>query len=489
MLNASLSELAAALKGRKISSLELTRLHLERVSKLNGELNAFITVDEARAQADAKSADARLAGKGTAPAGPLTGIPIAHKDIFCTRGVLTTCGSKMLANFKSPYDAHVIEQFDAAGAVLLGKCNMDEFAMGSSSESSYFGPVRNPWGRRLVPGGSSGGSAAAVAARMAPAATGTDTGGSIRQPAALTGTCGLKPTYGVVSRYGIVAFASSLDQAGPLARSAEDLALMMNVMAGFDARDSTSLDRPRENYSRDLDLGLQGLRIGLPKEYFGEGIEPGVRKAIEEAVRWYESQGARTMQIELPNAMLGVPVYYVIAPAEASSNLSRFDGVRYGHRAKDYADLHDMYCRTRAEGFGAEVKRRLLVGTYVLSHGYYDAYYLKAQKIRRLIAQEFARAFEQCDLILGPTAPSTAFEIGAKTDDPVQMYLNDIYTIPAPLAGLPALSIPCGFDAKGLPVGLQLMGNYFGEARLLGAAHRYQQATDWHKRVPGETPL
>ena len=489
MLNSSLSELAAALKGRKISSLELTRMHLERVAKLNGELNAFITVEAARARADAKSADARLAGKGTAPAGPLTGIPIAHKDIFCTRGVLTTCGSRMLANFKSPYDAHVIEQFDAAGAVLLGKCNMDEFAMGSSNESSYFGPVRNPWGKRLVPGGSSGGSAAAVAARMAAAATGTDTGGSIRQPAALTGTCGLKPTYGVVSRYGIVAFASSLDQAGPLARSAEDLALMMNVMAGFDARDSTSLERPKEDYCRSLELSLSGLRIGLPKEYFGEGIEPGVRKAIEEAVRWYESQGARTVPIELPSALLGVPVYYVIAPAEASSNLSRYDGVRYGHRAKDYADLNDMYCRTRAEGFGAEVKRRLLVGTYVLSHGYYDAYYLKAQKIRRLIAQEFARAFEKCDLILGPTSPTTAFEIGAKSDDPVQMYLNDIYTIPAPLAGLPALSIPCGFDAKGLPVGLQLMGDYFTEARLLGAAHRYQQATDWHQRVPGETPL
>ena len=489
MLNSSLCELAAALKSRKISSLELTRLHLERISKLNGELNASITVDEARAQADAKSADARLAGKGVAPAGPLTGIPIAHKDIFCTRGVLTTCGSRMLANFKSPYDAHVIEQFDAAGAVLLGKCNMDEFAMGSSNESSYFGPVRNPWGKRLVPGGSSGGSAAAVAARMAAAATGTDTGGSIRQPAALTGTCGLKPTYGVVSRYGIVAFASSLDQAGPLARSAEDLALMMNVMAGFDARDSTSLERPKEDYCRSLELSLSGLRIGLPKEYFGEGIEPGVRKAIEEAVRWYESQGARTVPIELPSALLGVPVYYVIAPAEASSNLSRYDGVRYGHRAKDYADLNDMYCRTRAEGFGAEVKRRLLVGTYVLSHGYYDAYYLKAQKIRRLIAQEFARAFEKCDLILGPTSPTTAFEIGAKSDDPVQMYLNDIYTIPAPLAGLPALSIPCGFDAKGLPVGLQLMGDYFTEARLLGAAHRYQQATDWHLRVPAHSPL
>jgi aspartyl-tRNA(Asn)/glutamyl-tRNA(Gln) amidotransferase subunit A len=324
---------------------------------------------------------------------------------------------------------------------------------------------------------------------MAPAATGTDTGGSIRQPAALTGTCGLKPTYGVVSRFGMIAFASSLDQAGPLGRSAEDLALMMNAMAGFDPRDSTSLEREKEDYTRLLAEKIAGLKIGLPKEYFGEGLEPGVRKAIDEAVRWYESQGAKLVQVELPNAMLGVPVYYVIAPAEASSNLSRFDGVRYGHRAKEYADLQDMYARTRAEGFGAEVKRRILVGTYVLSHGYYDAYYLKAQKVRRLIAQDFARAFERCDVVLGPTAPTTAFEIGAKSDDPVQMYLNDIFTIPAPLAGLPALSIPCGFDAKGLPVGLQLMGNYFSEARLLGVAHRYQQATDWHRRVPTETPL
>jgi len=489
-LNCSLSELAGALKQKKISSVELTRLHLERIGRLNGDLNAFITVNAEGALEQAKRADARLAGKGNAgSAGPLTGIPVAHKDIFCTKGVLTTCGSKMLANFKSPYDAHVIEQFERAGSVLLGKCNMDEFAMGSSNETSHFGPVRNPWDRRLVPGGSSGGSAAAVAARMAPAATGTDTGGSIRQPAALTGVCGLKPTYGAVSRYGIVAFASSLDQAGPLARSAEDLALMMDVMAGFDARDSTSLERPREDYKRELSLNLSGLRIGIYKEYFGEGIEPDVRKAVEEAVRWYESQGAKRVPIELPRAKLGVPVYYVIAPAEASSNLSRFDGMRYGHRAKEYSDLLDLYCRTRAEGFGAEVKRRILVGTYVLSHGYYDAYYLQAQKIRRLIAQDFTAAFQKCDVILGPTAPTTAFAIGAKTDDPVQMYLNDIFTIPAPLAGLPAMSIPCGFDAKGLPIGLQLQGDYFSEAKLLGIAHRYQQATDWHRRVPKETPL
>ena len=486
MLNATLSELSAALAARKLSSVELTQLCLERIAQLNGELNAFITVDAARSLSDARRADARRA-KGEA--GPLTGIPIAHKDIFCTRDLLTTCGSRMLANFVSPYDAHVIEQFDRAGAVLLGKCNMDEFAMGSSSETSHFGPVRNPWGRRLVPGGSSGGAAAAVAARMAPAATGTDTGGSIRQPAALSGICGLKPTYGVVSRYGMVAFASSLDQGGPLAKSAADLAAMMNVMAGFDARDSTSLERPREDYGRSLNRDLRGLRIGLPREYFGDGIDPGVRNAVEEATRWFESQGARGVQIELPHTKLAVPVYYVIAPAEASSNLSRFDGVRYGHRAKEYSDLTDMYCRTRAEGFGAEVKLRILVGTYVLSHGYYDAYYLQAQKIRRLIARDFAAAFERCDVIMGPTSPGTAFELGAKSDDPVQMYLGDIFTVPAPLAGLPALSVPCGFDGKGLPVGLQLMGSYFSEAALLGIAHRYQQATDWHLRVPNDTPL
>lgn len=489
MLNATLSELTEALEAKKISSVELTGLYLARVSRLNGELNAFITVAEPRALSDAKRADARRA-KGEA--GPLTGIPIAHKDIFCTKGLRTTCGSKMLADFVSPYDAHVIEQLDRAGSVLIGKCNMDEFAMGSSNETSHFGPVRNPWGKKLVPGGSSGGSATAVAARMAPAATGTDTGGSIRQPAALTGVCGLKPTYGVVSRYGLIAFASSLDQAGPIAKSAADLALMMNAMAGFDPRDSTSLERPKEDYGRFLDKELRGLRIGLPKEYFGDGIEPGVRAAVEEAVRWFEAQGAKRVPIDLPNTKLAVPAYYVIAPAEASSNLSRFDGVRYGHRAKDYTDLNDLYCRTRGEGFGAEVKRRILVGTYVLSHGYYDAYYLQAQKIRRLIARDFAAAFERCDVILGPTSPSTAFAIGEKsgaTADPVQMYLNDIFTIPAPLAGLPGLSIPCGFDPKGLPVGLQLMGDYFSEARLLGVAHRYQQATDWHLKVPTETPL
>ena len=468
------------------SSVELTRAFLKRIRQLNGALNAFVAVDEETSLAQARAADERRA---RGEAGPLTGIPVAHKDIFCTRELPTTCGSRMLAGYRSPYDAHVIEQFTRAGAVLLGKTNMDEFAMGSSNETSHFGPVRNPWDLRLVPGGSSGGSAAAVAARLAPAATGTDTGGSIRQPAALTGVCGLKPTYGLVSRYGMIAFASSLDQGGPLAKSAADLARMLNVMTGHDARDSTSLERPREDYARALEAPLAGLRIGLPAEYFGAGVEPEVLARVREAIAWFESQGARTLPVELPNTALAVPVYYVIAPAEASSNLSRFDGVRYGHRAKAYTDLVDMYCRTRAEGFGAEVKRRILIGTYVLSHGYYDAYYLKAQKVRRLIARDFSEAFKRCDVIMGPTSPTTAFALGAKTEDPVQMYLNDIFTIPAPLAGLPGLSIPCGFDGKGLPVGLQIMGDYFAEARMLGVAHQYQRATDWHRRVPKEAPL
>jgi aspartyl-tRNA(Asn)/glutamyl-tRNA(Gln) amidotransferase subunit A len=486
VLDSSLAELQAALVAKKVSSVELTRGFLARIRQLDGTLNAFVAVDEETSLAQARAADER---RRRGEAGPLTGIPLAHKDIFCTRELPTTCGSRMLAGYRSPYDAHVIEQFARAGAVLLGKTNMDEFAMGSSNETSHFGPVRNPWDRRLVPGGSSGGSAAAVAARLAPAATGTDTGGSIRQPAALTGVCGLKPTYGLVSRYGMIAFASSLDQAGPLARSAADLARMLNVMAGHDARDSTSVERPLEDYTRALEAPLKGLRIGLPAEYFGAGVEPDVLARVREAIAWFESQGARTLPIELPNTALAVPVYYVIAPAEASSNLSRFDGVRYGHRAKEYADLVDMYCRTRAEGFGAEVKRRILIGTYVLSHGYYDAYYLKAQKVRRLIARDFSEAFKRCDLIMGPTAPGTAFALGAKTEDPVQMYLNDIFTIPAPLAGLPGLSIPCGLDGKGLPVGLQIMGDYFAEARMLGAAHQYQRATDWHRRVPKEAPL
>jgi aspartyl-tRNA(Asn)/glutamyl-tRNA(Gln) amidotransferase subunit A len=488
VLNSSLTELAAALAARNISSVELTSLFLDRIGKLNGELNAFIWPEKTRdiALQQARRADEKLSsGEGE----PLTGIPIAFKDIYCTKGIHTTCGSRMLESFVSPYDAHVVEQFARAGAVLLGKCNMDQFAMGSSNESSYFGPVRNPWARKRVPGGSSGGSAAAVAARMAPAATGTDTGGSTRQPAAFSGICGLRPTYGLVSRFGLVAFASSLDQAGPLARSAADLAWLLNVMAGYDPRDSTSIDRPKEDYTKALNAQLKGLRIGIPREYFAEGIEPGVRVAVEQAISWFTAHGAVRVELQLPLTRLAVPAYYVIAPAEASSNLSRFDGVRYGHRAEQYEDLADMYCRSRAEGFGDEVKRRILVGTYVLSHGYYDAYYLQAQKVRRLIAQDFSRAFESCDLIAGPTAPTTAFEIGAKADDPVQLYLGDIFTVPAPLAGLPALSIPCGFDGAGLPVGLQLMGRHFSEGLLLGAAHRYQQASDWHLRVPAETPL
>ena len=485
MIGRSVTELAAALAAREVSSVELTKAYLERIRRL-ADLNAFITVDEEGALERAKRADER---RSRADAQPLTGIPLGYKDIYCTRGLRTTCGSRMLENFVAPYDAHVVEQLERAGAVPLGKCNMDEFAMGSSNENSYFGPVKNPWNKRRVPGGSSGGSATAVAARMVAAATGTDTGGSTRQPAAFSGVCGLRPTYGLVSRYGLVAFASSLDQAGPIARSSADLALLLNVMAGFDARDSTSIDRPKEDYSRQLNPDLGQLRIGLPREYFAEGIEPGVRKAVDAAVAWFRAQGAKTVDLELPLTRLAVPVYYVIAPAEASSNLSRYDGVRYGHRAKEFSDLIDMYCRTRAEGFGREVKQRILVGTYVLSHGYYDAYYVQAQKVRRLIAREFADAFQRCDVILGPTAPTTAFELGAKTEDPVQMYLGDIFTIPAPLAGLPALSIPCGYDSAGLPVGLQLMGPHFSEGLLLGAAHRYQQATDWHARVPTETPL
>jgi aspartyl-tRNA(Asn)/glutamyl-tRNA(Gln) amidotransferase subunit A len=481
MLNATLKELSSALAQRRISSVELTRLCLERIKALNGKLNAFITVDEKKSVEQARAADALIARGG---AKPLAGIPVAHKDIFVARDWLTTCGSKILSSFVSPYDAHLIERFNTAGAVLLGKTNMDEFAMGSSSESSFYGPVRNPWNTDCVPGGSSGGSAAAVAARMAPAATGTDTGGSIRQPAALSGVCGLKPTYGLVSRYGMIAFASSLDQGGPFAKSAEDLALLLDVMAGFDPRDSTSVRRDPEDYARDLDKPLSGLRVGVPKQHFGGGLAADVGTAVEAALAQVEKLGAKRVALELPNSGLSVPAYYVIAPAEASSNLSRFDGARYGYRAKDYSDLADMYRKTRAEGFGEEVRRRILIGTYVLSHGYYDAYYLKAQRIRRLIARDFAEAFKKCDLVVGPTSPTVAFKIGAKTSDPVQMYLNDIYTIPANLAGLPAASIPCGFGAGGLPVGLHIVGDYFAEAKILNLAHRYQLETDWHRREP-----
>ena len=473
-------ELRAALAAGKTSSVELTRMYLDRIQAAQ-ELNAYITVDAAGALAQAQAADRRRALGDDAL---LLGIPIAHKDIFCTAGLRTTSGSRMLANFVAPYDATVVERFQAAGAVMLGKTNMDEFAMGSSNETSYFGAVRNPWDRTRVPGGSSGGSAAAVAAGLAAAATGTDTGGSIRQPAALCGLTGFKPSYGHVSRYGIIAFASSLDQAGPMTRSAADAALLLQVMAGFDARDATSINRPVPDYTAALAQPLTGLRIGVPREFLREGLAAAVRQKLEEALAVYERLGARRVEVSLPNSMLALPCYYVLAPCEASSNLARYDGVRFGHRAAQYGDLNDMYARSRTEGFGAEVKRRILIGTYALSAGYYDAYYLKAQKLRRLITQDFAQAFTECDLIAGPTAPDTAFALGAKTDDPVGMYLNDIYTIPVNLAGLPALSHPVGFDPQGLPVGMQLIGRYFEDGRVLAAAHQYQTATDWHRRTP-----
>jgi len=476
----TLCGLRDGLARREFSSVELTEALLARISDVGQPLNAFITVTAEQALERARDADRLLSsGRG----GPLTGLPIVHKDLFCTRGVLTTCGSHILDNFVSPYDATVVERIAAAGAVMLGKTNMDEFAMGSSNETSYFGAVRNPWDLAMSPGGSSGGSAAAVAARLVPAATGTDTGGSIRQPAALTGTTGIKPTYGRVSRYGMVAFASSLDQAGVITRSAEDAALLLGVMAGFDERDSTSSEAAVPDYMAALGKPLKGLRIGIVRQHFDAGLDPAVATCVRGAVAALESQGATTVEVDLPNLDLSVPTYYVVAPAEASSNLSRFDGVRFGHRAADPRDLMDLYCRTRGEGFGAEVKRRIMTGTYVLSAGYYDAYYLKAQKVRQLISRDFAKAFEQVDVIAGPTAPTPAFALGDKTDDPIQMYLNDIYTIGANLAGLPGMSIPCGF-AAGLPVGLHLVGHHFAEATLLNCAHQYQQMTDWHEAAP-----
>ena len=481
MLNFSLKQLSALLAAKKISSVELTGEFLKRSRTLNPDYNAFITINEETSLAQARTADMMLA---SGRAHPLTGIPVAQKDIFCTRGWRTTCGSKMLSNFISPYDADVVERFNTAGAVNIGKTNMDEFAMGSSNETSFYGPVKNPWDPTAVPGGSSGGSACAVAARMAPAATGTDTGGSIRQPAALCGISGIKPTYGLVSRYGMIAFASSLDQGGPMAKSAEDLALMLNVMAGFDMRDSTSLQREPEDYTRNLEKPLEGLRIGLPKEYFVKEINVDVARVVEAAVAEYRKLGAKTVEVSLPTTKLSVPVYYVLAPAEASSNLSRYDGVRYGYRAPEYTDLNDMYQKTRAQGFGAEVKRRILIGTYVLSHGYYDAYYIQAQKLRRLIALDFAEAFKQCDIIMGPTSPTVAFDLGERSSDPVQMYLSDIYTIAVNLAGLPGMSIPAGFGDKNRPVGLHIVGNYFAEAQMLNVAHQYQRITDWHVRMP-----
>ena len=475
MLNSTLTELSVALRAKKVSAVELTRACLERIGRLNGALNAFITVDEDRALGEARAADARRA---RGDAAPFTGIPLAHKDIFCTKGMLTTCGSKMLENFVSPYDAHVVERFAAAGSVLLGKCNLDQFGMGSSNENSHFGAVRNPWDQSRVPGGSSGGSAAAVAARMAPAATGTDTGGSTRQPAAFSGICGLRPTYGLVSRYGIIAFASSLDQAGPLAKSAADLALMLDVMAGFDPRDSTSVDRPKEDYSANLKCEIKGLRIGLPKEYFSEGVEPGVRSAVEEAARWFESEGAVRVPLELPNTRLALPVYYVIAPAEASSNLARYDGVRFGLRVPGDS-LDELYENTRAAGFGKEVRRRVLIGTYVLSAGYYDAYYLKAQKVRALIANDFTEAFKKVDVVLTPSTPSAAFAAGEKMDDPIAMYLNDVFTVTVNLAGLPGISVPAGLSEDGLPLGLQLIGKAFDEETVLRAAQVLEKSANF----------
>ena len=480
MLNLSLKEISQALGEKKFTSVELTQFFLNRVKKHNPSLNAFITIDEDKSLAMAKKSD-QLIQSGQKSI--LTGIPIAQKDIFCADGWKTTCGSKMLDNFISPYDSTVIHKFNNAGAVNLGKTNMDEFAMGSSNETSYFGSVKNPWNLDCVPGGSSGGSAAAVAPRLAPAATGTDTGGSIRQPASLCGFTGLKPTYGLVSRYGMIAFASSLDQAGPMAISAEDCALMLDVMTGYDEKDSTSLNRKKENYSDSLNNEIEGLRIGIPKEFFEDGLDSNVQSLIEEALKQYEKLGAKIVDISLPNNHLAIPAYYVIAPAEASSNLSRYDGVRYGYRTKEYDDLMDMYFKTRQEGFGDEVKRRILIGTYVLSAGYFDAYYLKAQKIRRLISNDFKVAYEKCDVIMSPSAPSVAFKSGEKQEDPLAMYLQDIFTISTNLAGLPAMSIPAGF-VNDLPVGLQLIGNHFEESKILNVAHIYQKNTDWHLRSP-----
>ncbi len=476
----TLTQLADALARGDFSSEELTRAYLDRIEAHDGTLNSFITVAADEALEAARQADRRRA---QGEAGPLTGIPLAHKDIFCTDGIRTTCASKMLDNFVAPYDATVVTRLKAAGMVCLGKTNMDEFAMGSSNETSFYGPVKNPWALDAVPGGSSGGSAAAVAARLAPVATGTDTGGSIRQPAALCGITGLKPTYGRVSRYGMIAFASSLDQGGPMGRSAEDCALLLGAMAGFDPKDSTSVERDVPDYSATLNDSIEGLRIGLPKEYFGEGLDAGVAAAVEAAIDEYRKLGAEVVEISLPNTGLSIAAYYVVAPAECSSNLSRFDGVRFGHRCEDPRDLTDMYERSRGEGFGPEVKRRILIGTYALSAGYYDAYYLKAQQVRQLISDDFKRAFTEVDVIMGPTTPTPAFGLGEKADDPVTMYLSDAYTIATNLAGLPGMSIPAGF-VEGRPVGLQLIGNYFEEGRLLNIAHRYQQVTDWHQRAP-----
>lgn len=480
MYTKTLSELSEGLKKGEFSSEELTTASLTRIQQLDTTLNSFITITKESAITEARLADEK---RRKGDAGPLTGIPIAHKDIFCTEGIKTSCGSKMLDNFISPYDATVVTKLKEAGTVLLGKTNMDEFAMGSSNETSFYGPVYNPWDIKAVPGGSSGGSTAAVAAGFVSGATGTDTGGSIRQPAALCGVTGIKPTYGRVSRYGMIAFASSLDQAGPIAKTAEDCALLLQTMAGLDVKDSTSIDKPVPNYSEMLTQSIKGLKIGLPKEFFGEGLNPNVHATVQEAIKVLEKRGAIFKDIHLPNSGLAIPTYYVIAPAECSSNLSRFDGVRFGYQCKNPKNLEDLYKRSRGEGFGAEVKRRILIGTYVLSAGYYDAYYLQAQKVRKLITQDFKQAFQEVDVILGPTTPTPAFNLGEKTTDPVSMYLCDIYTISVNLAGLPGLSMPAGF-VDNRPVGVQLIGNYFDEGRLLNVAHQFQQETDWHKKLP-----
>lgn len=480
MHNLTIAQIIRELRSKTFSSVELTEHFLTRIQSLDSTYNSFISVTPELALAQAKAADQRLA-QGDTPA--LCGVPIAHKDIFCTTGVRTSCGSKMLDNFVPPYDATIVANYRAAGVVTLGKTNMDEFAMGSSNETSYYGPVKNPWATNCVPGGSSGGSAASVAARIAPAATASDTGGSIRQPASLCGITGIKPTYGRVSRWGMIAFASSLDQAGLMTRTAEDAALLLNTMASFDEKDSTCVDEPIPDYAASLNQSISGLKIGIPKEYFGEGLSAGTARAVEEAIKIYEKLGATVHSITLPHSHLAVPAYYVIAPAECSANLSRFDGVRYGYRCKDPQNLDDLYKRSRSEGFGEEVKRRILVGCYALSAGYYDAYYAKAQKARRLIKQDFVDAFKQVDLIMGPTSPSPAFEFGAKGKDPVAMYLEDIYTIATNLAGLPGMSIPCGL-ADNKPIGLQIIGDYFAEAQMLNAAHQFQQHTQFHDLAP-----
>lgn len=481
MLNKTIAELLKGLEQKDFSSYELTQTYVDKIHAENSRYNAFITLDSERALEQAKTIDEKRA-QGE-PLGILAGVPIAHKDIFCSKDVKTSCGSKMLDNFIAPYDATVVRNVKNAGAIMVGKTNMDEFAMGSSNETSFYGNVKNPWDLNRVPGGSSGGSASAVSAGLVPGATGTDTGGSIRQPAALTGITGLKPTYGRVSRYGMIAFASSLDQAGPMTRTAEDAALMLEAMSGFDEKDSTSIDSPVPNYVANLNDSLDGKTIGVPKSFFGEGIDTGVADSIQSAIQSFTAMGATIKEIELPNMHLSVPVYYVIAPAEASSNLARYDGVRYGYRAEETKDLLDFYCKTRSEGFGAEVKRRIMIGTYVLSSGYYDAYYLKAQKVRNLIKQDFVKAFQEVDVIMGPTTPTTAFNIGEKTQDPISMYLSDIYTIAVNLAGLPALSVPAG-RVSGLPVGLQIIGNYFDEPAILNFAHQYQMQTEWHQMRP-----